>query len=108
VKVHYDEGIATHIDPEPCVGIREDVSEASVEEHAGQPLSRESYEVPDADTVEYVEGNTVARVIASVRWIRRCRRPWHVWKFLAREPGDLRVGHISLGRDGPQREGEEP
>ena len=108
MKVHYDEGIAAHIDPEPCVGIREDVSEASVGEHAGQPLSRESYEVPDADTVEYVEGNTVARVIASVRSIRRGRRPWHVWKFLAREPGDLRVGHIFLGRDGPQREGEEP
>jgi hypothetical protein len=41
VKVHYDEGIANHIDPEPCAGIREDVGEASVGEHAGQPLSRE-------------------------------------------------------------------
>ena len=66
VKVRYDEGIATHIAPEPCVGIREDVDEASVGEHAGQPLSRESYEVPDADTVEYVEGNTGARVIEAM------------------------------------------
>ncbi|MEX3935833.1 LysR substrate-binding domain-containing protein [Paraburkholderia phymatum] len=30
MKVHYDEGIANHIGPEPCVGIREDVGEASV------------------------------------------------------------------------------
>jgi len=39
VQVHYDEGIANHIGPEPCAGIREDVGEASVGERAGQPLS---------------------------------------------------------------------
>jgi len=41
VQVHYDEGIAIHIGPEPCAGNREGVGEASVGEHAGQPLSRE-------------------------------------------------------------------
>ena len=41
MKVHYDEGVANHIGPEPCADIREDVGEASVGEHAGQPLSRE-------------------------------------------------------------------
>jgi hypothetical protein len=40
VKVHCDEGVATHIGPEPCAGFREEVSEASVGERAGQPLSR--------------------------------------------------------------------
>jgi hypothetical protein len=40
VQVHYDEGIANHIGPEPCAGIREDVGEASVGERTGQPLSR--------------------------------------------------------------------
>jgi hypothetical protein len=29
VQVHYDEGIANHIAPEPCAGIREGVGEAS-------------------------------------------------------------------------------
>jgi len=41
VQVHYDEGVANHIGPEPCAGIREDVGEASVGERAGQPLSRD-------------------------------------------------------------------
>ena len=42
MQVHYDEGLANRIGPEPCAGIREDVGEASVGERAGQPLSRES------------------------------------------------------------------
>ena len=41
MQVHYDEGVAIHIGPEPCAVIREDVGEASAGEHAGQPLSRE-------------------------------------------------------------------
>lgn len=41
MEVHYDEGVASHIGPEPCAGIREGVGEASVGEHTGQPLSRE-------------------------------------------------------------------
>jgi hypothetical protein len=39
VKVRYDEGIANHVGPEPCVGIREGVGEAPVGKCAGQPLS---------------------------------------------------------------------
>ena len=41
MEVHYDEGIAIYIGPEPCVGIREGVGEASAGECIGQPLSRE-------------------------------------------------------------------
>lgn len=58
MKVHYDKGLATHIGPEPCAGIREDVGEASVGERAGQPLSRESLLIPGADGVDVPEGNT--------------------------------------------------
>jgi len=43
VKVRYDEGVATHVDPEPCISACEDRDEASVGECAGQPLSRESH-----------------------------------------------------------------
>jgi len=41
VQVHRDEGVAAHIGPEPCAGLREEVGEASVGERIGQPLSRE-------------------------------------------------------------------
>jgi hypothetical protein len=40
VRVHCDEGVATHIGPEPCADVREDVGEASAGERTGQPLSR--------------------------------------------------------------------
>jgi hypothetical protein len=42
VQIHYDKGLATHIGPKPCAGLREDAGEASAGERAGQPLSRES------------------------------------------------------------------
>ena len=41
MQVHYDEGVANHIGPEPCAAVREDVGEASAGERIGQPLSHE-------------------------------------------------------------------
>jgi len=41
MKEPYEKGIATHLDPEPCVVVREDFVEASVGVRAGWPLSRE-------------------------------------------------------------------
>jgi hypothetical protein len=108
VQVHYDEGIANHIDPEPCAGIREDVGEASAGGRAGQPLSRDRKVIPGAYAVCVAEGNMPKSVIASAWVTRRGRRTWHARTLLAREPGDLRVGRKSLGADGPRREGEEP
>jgi hypothetical protein len=58
VQVHYDEGIANHVGPEPCGCVREGAGEASVGDHIGQPLSRESHVKSGADTVLLVEGNT--------------------------------------------------
>ena len=89
MQVHYDEGIANHIGPEPCICVREGAGEASVGDHIGQPLSRESHVKSGADTVLLVEGNTAGGAIASTRTARRGRRPWHVWTLLAREPGYL-------------------
>ena len=37
-----DEGVATHVAPDPCAVLRKDDCEASVGERIGQPLSRES------------------------------------------------------------------
>ena len=42
MQVLYDEGIASHIAPEPCVVFREGHGEASAGDRAGWPLSRES------------------------------------------------------------------
>ena len=42
MQVHYGEGVAIRIGPEPCVCTREGVGEASVGERIGQPLSREN------------------------------------------------------------------
>lgn len=88
MQVHYDEGVAIHIGPEPCVAVREGGSEASAGERIGQPLSRVSKSSRGADAVRRAEGNTVGREIASAMTPRRGQRPWHVRKPLAREPGD--------------------
>ena len=106
MQVHYDEGVAIHIGPEPCVGVREDGGEASVGEGIGQPLSRES-QSPGADAVSSAEGNTFRTRHRKVRTTRRGRRTWHVQTLLAREPGDLAIDRSAIAA-GPHREGEEP
>ena len=50
----YEEGVATHLDPEPCVVVREGGVEASAGARAGRTLSREittSLQGADAVTV---------------------------------------------------------
>jgi hypothetical protein len=107
VKVRYDEGLAIHIGPEPCVGPREGAGEASAGEHTGQPLSRESLNQLGCRRGRFHGRQYGGRVIASARLARRGRRPWHVWKFLVREPGDLGFGR-RLDAAGPHRQGEKP
>ena len=106
MNVPHDGGVAIRIGPEPCVGAREGVDEASVGERIGQPLSRESLINPSADVFESTEGNTDGCVSASARPTRRGPRPWHVWKLFAREPGDLGFGQRG-NTAGPHREDEE-
>ena len=106
MQVRYDEGLAIRIGPEPCVGPREGAGEASVGEHIGQPLSRESLNQSGCRRGHNHGRQHGARVIASARPARRGRRPWHVWKFLAREPGDLGFGP-RLDTAGPHRQDEE-
>jgi hypothetical protein len=105
VQVHCDEGVAIHIGPEPCAGIREDVGEASVGERAGQPLSRDRKLFPGADAVCVAEGHVSECVNASALATRRGRRTWHARKLFAREPGDLGPDqpHYGLARIGKAR-----
>ena len=97
MKVHCDEGVANHVDPESCAATREGSGEALTGERIGQATSRERGNISGADTVLYVEGKTEGRVIASTPTTRRGRRPWHVCTLLVREPGDLTAGQQPSG-----------
>ena len=106
MRVRHGEGIANHIGPEPCAGVREDIGEASAGDRIGQPLSREIGLILGADAVLLAEGNMNGCAIASVRSARRGRRPWHVRTLLVREPGDLMPGQgavLPLARIGKAR-----
>ena len=108
MEVHCDEGVAIHIGPEPCAGVREDVGEASVGVSIGQPLNRERPIIPDADTVPSVKGNMGGRAIASARTIRRGRRPWHVQTLLVSGNRESSRSTARSMAAGPRRGGEEP
>jgi len=107
VQVHYDEGVASHIGPEPCAGIREDVCEASAGEHAGQPLSRERM---------MSRAPTLSTERKATRTGARTRAPF--WSGVVADPGmygssmygnrEISGSAMSLGANGPQLEGEEP
>ena len=88
MEVRHDEGVAIRIDPEPCADARKGGSEASVGERIGQQLSLAKIHILGADAVAKAEGNMDGRVSASVWTAQRGRRTWHVWKLVAREPGD--------------------
>src|SRR3954464_15973903 len=85
VKVRRGEGVAIRTGPEPCVGTREGVDEASVGEHRGKPLSRENLIVSGADVFESTEGNTDGGDSASPCPTRRGPRPWHLCRVFARD-----------------------
>ena len=107
MRVHHEEGVASHLGPEPCGDTREGGVEASAGEGTGQPLSRERSSVPGADAFQIAEGNTDGRASASAQTARRGRRPWHVRTLFVRESGDLGFGQ-QRNTVGPHREGEEP
>ena len=105
MKVPHDEGVANRIGPEPCVGAREGVGEASVGECVGQPLSRESLIVPGADVVRFTEGDMESAKIASARSARRVEEPGMRGSFLYgnREVSGLACGWTPHARVGKAR-----
>jgi len=84
----YDEGLANHIGPESCGGGSNGTAEALTGVRAGQALSREMLLFQGADELGQLEGNIWRVVIARHGRTLRGRRPWHVRKHTAREPGD--------------------
>src|SRR5262245_64803424 len=58
VKVHYDEGLANHIDPESCAVTREGLGEALTGERIGQPSSRGRGMIWGVEGVLFAKGET--------------------------------------------------
>ena len=105
MQVHYDEGVANRIGPEPCVFGREAEGEASAGGRIGQPLSHEIIN-RDADAVVTAEGETEVRVNASACPVLRVADPGMYVNSSAgnRETSALAAREVS----GPHREGDEP
>ena len=108
MRVHYDEGVANRIGPEPCAGAREGTGEASVGVCASQPLSRER-PTTRAPTPfrrrKATRRGTIARVSIRPGVVVEpgmCRRS------LSLGTGRARVRPLGLRAAGPRQEGEEP
>ncbi len=109
MRVHHDEGVAIHIGPAPCAGVREGVGEASAGDRAGQATEPRKRASPGR-----------RRRSAGGRQYRRARDarvpvragvvedPGMCETLLARELGDLRTDPGGAAVAGPHREGEEP
>jgi hypothetical protein len=106
VRVHHDEDLASHIGPEPCADVCEEVGEASVGECTGQPLSRERKVSSGCRRRGNCGRLHSRRVSASALLTARGRRTWTVRTLLVWEPGDLqldRLGHDRAVRIGKAR-----
>ena len=66
MQVRYVEDLASHDDPESCVGGREAVGEALTGEYAGGAMSREKFSSGAPTLWREAEGNMGWRVKASV------------------------------------------
>ena len=106
MKVSCSEDVANHTGPESCVCIREGAGEALTGERIGQPSSRESLILPDADVVRNTEGNMGSAITRALTQSGVVEDPEHVRKLLAWEPGGLGFGR-RLDTAGPRREDEE-
>jgi len=51
MKELYGEGLATHADPESCVGLRKGAGEALTGAHSGRAIELRKHQVPGADAV---------------------------------------------------------
>ena len=105
MQVHYDEGIANRIGPEPCVVGREAGDEASAGVRIGQPLSRERI----IGTPTPLSQRKAKRGCASTRA--------HLRSCVVEDPGmcvSSSIGNRETSTlaarelSGPHREGDEP
>jgi hypothetical protein len=95
MKESYGEGVACHTGPKSCVDVRKGEGEALTGVHTGPVLSREIVAPPrggllrGADAFEHSgRPHRKRRQGEALTDPARSLDPVHVWKHLAREPGD--------------------
>lgn len=91
MKESYEEDLASHFDPESCVGRRKAADEALTGAHAGRVWSCEIRQFRRPTLLTGTEGNIEKGVTSRVLF-DSCAvvDPEHVWKLLTRNPGDPR------------------
>lgn len=88
MKEPYGESLASHTDPESCVGAREGIGETLTGAHAGRVLSREIHQQIGAPTLsKKSEGNTGRIAIARCAQAPRGLRPRTCVETLCRDLG---------------------
>lgn len=89
MKESYGKDLASHPDPESCVGDRKGAGEALTGAHVGQPSSCEIRSSGVPTRLSDAEGNTEGGVIGKPS-SDPCAvgDPVHAWKLFARETGD--------------------
>ena len=108
MKVRYRKGVATHLGPESCGGVREDDFEALTGETAGQPLSRERM-FSRVSTLSTERKTT--RADAQTRAFVRPGVVVDPGMYGSSLHGNREISGLAMtyyGGHGPQREGEEP
>jgi RNA-directed DNA polymerase len=94
MKVPYDEGIASHIGPESCIGDRKGAGEALTGGSAGRVLSRErGYASGCRRCQQSRKARRDVPIARGTTWPRVVEDPGHAWKLSAREPGDPTTAH---------------
>ncbi len=88
VKVSYFEGLATHIEPESCVGGRKAAGEALTGGSTGPVLSHEMPTNLEAHHVLVMGRPHQGKRYASLSWLQRGQRPGARAKFVTRKSRD--------------------
>ena len=89
MKESYSEGVASHTDPESCVGLPRGGGEALTGARAGRVWSREIYETPRCRPHAHGgKATPSASLSRDAPGPGAVKDPEHVRKHLAREPGD--------------------
>jgi hypothetical protein len=97
----YVEGLATHDDPESCVGVCEGVGEALIGARAGRAIEPRNQGDWGADAVKQAGRQHRWRRYTRVAWgPRAVGEPVHVRNLHVREPGDPTIARPGDGRAG--------
>jgi hypothetical protein len=81
------EGVATHDDPEPCVGVRKGMGEASAGAHVGRAIEPRNDQFGTPTLLVERKATPPAAFSRVAGGSRAVGEPVHAWSLHAREPG---------------------